>query len=81
MENAKKDEKSQAKRLRDAQREVVKRVNSVHRTVCEANDRVQQNHVEVVRLLAAFTASWASIMALRTCMLNGIISMLLNACC
>ena len=34
MENAKKDEKSQA--WRDAQREVVKRVNSVHRTVCEA---------------------------------------------
>ena len=59
MENAKKDEKSQAERWRDAQREVVKRVNSVHRTVCEANDRVQQNHVEVVRLLAAFTASWA----------------------
>ena len=62
MENAKKDEKSQAKRWRDAQREVVKRVNSVHRTVCEANDRVHQNHVEVVKalwLLAAFTASWA----------------------
>ena len=36
MENAKKDEKSQAERWRDAQREVVKRVNSVHRTVCEA---------------------------------------------
>ena len=84
MENATKDEKSQAERWSDVQREAVKRVNSMHRTVCEANDTVKQNYVEVVRalwLLAAFAASWATIMALTTCMLNGIINMLLNACC
>ena len=84
IENAKKDEKSQAERWRDTHREAVKRVNSVHRTMCEANDSVKQNDVEVVRalwLLAAFAASWATIMALTTCMLNGIINMLLNACC
>ena len=52
--------------------------------MCEANDSVKQNYVEVVRalwLLAAFAASWATIMALTTCTLNGIINMLLNACC
>jgi hypothetical protein len=68
MEKAKKDEKGQGERWRDQQRVVITLVNELHKTVCEANERAQQNHVEVIGglwLLAAFAGSWTVAYLLR----------------